>query len=73
MVLIFVGVQPFSTTLFGVPSLLPTPQGRRGSQLSPGRDHAQVRDSYAAQGNTQNMEATLANLLRKECQGCCEA
>ncbi len=27
----------------------------------------------AAQGNTQDMEATSANLLRKECQGCSEA
>ncbi len=31
----------------------------------------QARDSNAAQGNTQDMEATLANLLRKECQGFC--
>ena len=30
---IFVSVQPFSTTLFGVPFPLPTPQGRRDSQL----------------------------------------
>ena len=36
------------------------------------QDHAQARDSNAAQGNTQDMEATLANLLRKECQGCSE-
>ncbi len=31
--LIFVSVQPSSTTLFGVPFPLPTPQGRRDSQL----------------------------------------
>ncbi len=31
------------------------------------------RDSNAAKGNTQDMDATLANLLRKECQGCKEA
>jgi hypothetical protein len=37
------------------------------------QDHARARDSNAAQGNTQDMEATLANLLRKECQGCSEA
>ena len=30
--MIFVSVQPFSTTLFGVPFPLPTPQGRRDSQ-----------------------------------------
>ena len=36
------------------------------------QDHARARDSNAAQGNTQDTEATLANLLRKECQGCSE-
>jgi hypothetical protein len=36
-------------------------------------DHAQARDSNAAQGNTQDMEATSANLLRKDCQGCSKA
>jgi hypothetical protein len=35
-------------------------------------DHARVRDSNAAQGNTQDMEATSVNLSRKECQGCSE-
>jgi hypothetical protein len=37
------------------------------------QDHAQARDSNAAQGNTQDMEATSANQFRKECQGCSEA
>ncbi len=36
------------------------------------QDHAQARDSNAVQGNTQAMEATFANLLRKECRGCNE-
>ncbi len=36
------------------------------------QDHARARDFNTAQGNTQDMEATLANLLRKECQGCSE-
>ena len=31
--MIFVSVQPSSTTLYGVPFPLPTPQGRRDSQL----------------------------------------
>ncbi len=31
------------------------------------QDHAQARDLNAAQGNTQDMEANLKNLLRKEC------
>ena len=34
--LFLVGVQPFVTTLFGVPILLPTPQGRRVQQLKTG-------------------------------------
>ncbi len=37
------------------------------------QDHARARDSNAARGNTLDMDATLANLLRKECQGCSEA
>ncbi len=37
------------------------------------QDQASARDSNAAQGNTQDMEATLANPLRKEWQGCSEA
>ncbi len=37
------------------------------------QDRDQARDSNAAQGNTQDVEATSANLLRKECQGCSEA
>ncbi len=32
----------------------------------------QDRDSNAAQGNTRDMEAISANLLRTECQGCSE-
>ncbi len=36
------------------------------------QDHARARVSNAAQGDTQDMEATLANLLRKECLGCSE-
>ncbi len=37
------------------------------------QDHAEARDSNAAQGNTQDMYAISANLSRKECQGCSEA
>ncbi len=37
------------------------------------QDHARARDSNAAQGNTQDTEATSANLFRKECQGCSQA
>ncbi len=37
------------------------------------QDHAQARDSNAAQSNTQDIEATSANLFRKECQGCTKA
>ena len=37
------------------------------------QDHARARDSNAAQGYTQDMEATLGNLFRKECRGCGEA
>jgi hypothetical protein len=37
------------------------------------QDYARARVSNAAQGNSQDMEATLANLLGKECQGCSEA
>ncbi len=39
------------------------------------QDHTQARDSNAAPGNTQDdgdLEATLADLFRKECQGCSE-
>ncbi len=36
-------------------------------------DHAYVRDSNAAQGNTQDMEAISANQSRKECHDCIEA
>ncbi len=37
------------------------------------QDHAQVRDSNAAEGNnTQDMAVTSANLFKKECQGCRE-
>jgi hypothetical protein len=34
--------------------------------------HTQARDSNAAQGNTQHMEATSKNLFRKEFQGSSE-
>jgi hypothetical protein len=68
--MIFVSVQPSSIALFGVSFPLPTPQGRRDSQL---RTMPRARVSDAAQGNTQDTEATLANLLRRECQGCSEA
>ncbi len=36
------------------------------------QDHAQTRLSNSAHGNTQDMEATLAKLLRKECHTCSE-
>ncbi len=64
--MIFVSVQPSSTTLFRVPFLIPTLQGRRAQQLD------RARGSNAAKGNTQDMEATSENLFRKECQGCSE-
>ena len=53
--------QPFLTTLFGLPYPLHTPQGRRGLAT---QDRARARDSNTAQGDTQDMEATLANLFR---------
>jgi hypothetical protein len=37
------------------------------------QDHARVQDSNAAQGDTQDMEATLVNLKGMECHGCSEA
>jgi hypothetical protein len=36
------------------------------------QDHAQARELNAAQSLTQEMEATLANLVRKEWQVCCQ-
>ncbi len=36
------------------------------------QDHARAQDSNAAEGNTKNMEATSADLLRKVCQVCSE-
>ncbi len=66
---IFVCVQPYSNTLFGVPFPLPTPPGagigNSGTSPRPGFE------SCARQPSGQ--EATSANLFRKECQGCNEA
>ena len=57
------GVQPFSTALFGVPFPLPTPQGRRAQQLKT-RPECWIRGLHEA--STQGIEATSANLFRKE-------
>jgi hypothetical protein len=67
---IFVSVQPFSTTLFGVPFPLLTPQGRRDSQL---RTMPECEIRMLRKATPRDMEATSANLLRKECQDCSEA
>ena len=56
----------FSTTLFGVPFPLPTPQGRRAQQLKT-RPECWIRGLHEA--STQGIEATSANLFRKECLG----
>ena len=55
-----------STTLFGVPFPLPTPQGRRAQQLKT-RPECWIRGLHEA--STQGIEATSANLFRKECLG----
>ena len=62
LVLFLVGVQPFSTTLFGVPFPLPTPQGRRAQQLKT-RLECWIRGLHEA--STQGKE----QLFRKECLG----
>ncbi len=36
-------------------------------------ERARLQDSNTAKGNTQDMEATSANLLTSECQSCSEA
>ncbi len=54
-----------------VPEALSPPHASRAPG-SATQDHAQARASNAAQGNTQEMEATSANLFRKECQHCGE-
>ena len=64
--LFLVGVQPFATTAFGVPIPLPTPQGRRAQQLKT-RPECWIRGLHEA--STQGIEATSANLFRKECLG----
>ena len=64
--LFLVGVQPFVTTLFGVPIPLPTPQGRRALQLKT-RPECWIRGLHEA--STQGVEAASANLFRKECLG----
>ena len=56
----------FSTALFGVPFPLPTPQGRRAQQLKT-RPECWIRGLHEA--STQGIEATSANLFRKECLG----
>ena len=54
------------TTLLGVPFLLPTPQGRLVQQLMT-RPECWIRGLHKA--STQGIEATSANLFRKECLG----
>ncbi len=68
----FVCVKSFSIILFGLPLSSPGVH----TSLAPGfaqQDHARARDFNAAQGNSKDMEATLAKLLRKECQGISKA
>ena len=64
--LFLVGAQPFATTLFGVPVLIPTPQERRAQQLKT-RPECWMRGLHEA--STQGIEATSANLFRTECLG----
>ena len=59
----------FDRTVRGV---LSPPHTSRAPEFAT-QDHARARVSNAAQGDTQDMEATLANLLRRECEGCSEA
>jgi hypothetical protein len=68
-VMIFVYVQPYSTTLFGVPFPFPTPQG--AGIGNSGRCPRPRFEGCAWQPSGQ--EAHSANLFRKECQGCSEA
>ena len=65
----FVCVQPYSTTLFGVPFPLPTPQG--AGIGNSGTSPRPRFEGCARQPSGQ--EAHSANLFRKECQGCNEA
>ncbi len=70
ILVIFVSVQPSSTTLFRVPFPLPTSQGRRDSQLRtrPQREIRMLRN--ATPRTWRPLRQTY--LLRKECQGCSE-
>ena len=56
----------FSTTLYGVPFPLPTPEGRRVQQLKT-RPECWNRGFHEA--STKSIEATSANFFRKECLG----
>ncbi len=58
-IMIFASVQPSSTTHFRVP--FPSPH-LKAAGIFATQDHAKARDSNAAQGNTQDMEATSASL-----------
>ncbi len=58
--------QIYETIMFGVPIPLPTPQGRRAQQLKT-RPECWIRGLHEA--STQGIEATSANLFRKECLG----
>ena len=53
--------------MFGVPFPLPTPQGRRAQQQLKIRHERWIRGLHEA--STQGIEATSANLFRKECLG----
>ena len=66
---IFVCAQPCSTTLFGVPFPLPTPQG--AGIGNSGTSPRPRFESCARQPSGHR--ATSANLFRKECQVCNEA
>jgi hypothetical protein len=63
---IFVRVQPFTATRFGVPLPHPTPYSRAPGFATQERDRE--RDSRNAPGNTQDMGATSANPFKKVCQ-----
>ena len=64
--LFLVGMQPFATTLFGVPFPLPKPQGPRAQQLKT-MPECWIRGLHEA--STQGIEATSANLFRRSALG----
>ena len=63
---LFVGVQPCTTTLFGVPVPLPSTQEYRAQQLKT-RPVCWIPGLHEA--STQGTNATSANLFRNDCLG----